>query len=493
MIIIKSLSMFNRGNNPFSKISTSMLGINWMASGIASIFSAIGFFVLKAFHIITAYPGIFILVSLAGIIASFVFWTKNNNAIARWVVLSVSIVLLVLTSWFKTRNEIEDDKANENELIADATDAGLSIFTDPSSMKLVQDSLSWFIPAVMEDKMMYVLIPSNISSNSVGRNAFDPQKIKEDSPNLEMRMIAPFYKMNGESMDGKYMFAGFYKPHMREGYEFKRCKVLPESVAISIKAMALINTDTRAAKRLFEKADSMNNAAAAGRLSLIYSQGIAVNRDKDQALRIAKRAAKGGSRMARLTYGRLMLLDSTYSAYDKAIAEEMLKRAAVVNTIVSKTIAGYSQNAIDLLCEYYWSTKRYEDAYQLTKRITESYLNPNVLYFNHLYNCLYTNRIKEAKSLLENGEQKGNPSAYLIHAEMFRDGLGCEKDYNKAQDLVGEAIRAAVEIKQPLKGSLPGFYDLMATVMEDASDSTGAMFWRGLADINFNPRVDDEK
>lgn len=479
-----------QGHNPFSRISTSVLGVNWMASGLSTIFSTISFFILKALNVVAAFPGLFILASVLGIVASFIFWSKKE--VARWVVFSVSIVMLVLTSWQMNRNENENKKANQAELIADATDAGISLLTEPKIEKMVRDSISWFLPAVMEDQMMYVLIPSNLSPQAIGRNALDPKKIEVDSPGLEMRMIAPNYKVMGESLDGEYLFAGFYKPHLRDGYEFKRCKVLPESVAITIKAVALTRSDTRAAKKLFEKADSMHNAVAADQIAVMYSRGVAVNRDVEEALRITKRAANEGSRRSRLTYGRLMLLDSTYSTYDKAVAEKMLKRVALVSTVVSKTISDYSEQATDLLCEYYWSTGRYEDSYRLTKQSTESYQNPNIIYFNHLYNCIYTDRVEEAKSLIADGEKAGNPSAYAMHGEMIRRGFGYEKDYSKAQELVGEAIRAAVELRQPLHGSLPRLFDLMATVLEDASDSTGAHFWKRLAEINFNTRIDDE-
>lgn len=467
-----------------------MTGLNWMASGISSILSVISFFVLKFFHIVAAFPGVIIVLSALGIISAFAFWTRKD--IARWIVFSVSIVMLALTSWNMNRNDLENAKANEMELIADATETGVSWISDPKSFKSVQDSSVWFMPAVLEDQMMYVLIPSNLSVEAVGRNAMDPKKIPADFPYPGWGVMSPFYGALGEVFEGEYVLAGFYKPQMKDGYKFKRCKVLPESVAITIRGMAFSKTDMMEAKRLWEIADSLGNPVATEQIADMYASGKCVNRDLDKAKAITKRAAIDGCRKSRLFYGKAALLDSTYSVYDKTVAENLLKRAAVISTIVSRTVSNYSQEATDFLCEYYWHTKRYEDAYQLTKQSMASYPNPNVLYVNHLYNCLYTDRIEEAKSIVEEGEQKGNPNAYIMHAEMIRQGAGYEKDFAQAESLVNKGMFTALEINQPV-GSMANMFYFMHDLFLDAADSTGAHFWRRLAEIDYHLRVDDDE
>ena len=478
------------GESPFSGLKTSFLGFDAKVTGLSTIFSAVAFVVLKFLNIVAAYPGIILIICIVGVFSSFIFFTRKDKA--RWFLLSVSVVMLLLLAWFGRRNRIAEQKASESELLADATDAGVSWFTDPSLFRYVHDSLSWFIPAVQNDEMVYVLVPSKISPQAVGRNAMDFRRHQKDSLDKEMWMIYTYQKVIAQTLQGEYNLVGIYKPHMKDGYEFKRCKLLPESVAITIKGAALLKTDVLAAKRLFEKADSMNNPAATQQIALMYSDGIGMTPDREIAKKVAKRAAIGGSRMARLLYGRLVLLDSTYSNYDKTVAEEMLKRATVINTVASPAAHNYAQYANDMLSQYYWSTRRYEDAYKVTKSSIEAYPNPDVLYYNHFYNCIFTNRIDEAKSLIEEGKKEGNPNAYAMHAEMICRGLGYEKDYIQAESLNFKAIETAFKLNRPLNDFFPNMFRSMESLFEDAADSTGAAFWGRLADINYNIRVDDE-
>ena len=484
--IDKSLMSSDKtGQESTSKVEKTFQGIHWVASGVSLILSVIVFFVLEAFHLISAYSGVFIVISIVGIISSFIFWSKKD--VARWIVLSVSFGMLCLTSWYRNRNILENKRASEAELIADATECGVSWVSDPEIMQFAHDSLSWFIPALLHDQIMYVLIPSTISPTAVAYNALDTEKYSDS----KLRMFVVNSRIIGEFVKGEYVLAGFYKPHMKDGYAFKRCKVLPEDVALTIRGKAS-GIDVMAAKRLIEKADSMGNAVAAELLADMYFEGRGVNRDRKESLKWSKKAALRGSRSGRVSYGRAVLMDSSYTAYEKSVAEDLLTRAAIINTVLSTSVVKYSHVATDMLCEYYWQTGRYKDAYQLTKQITESYFNPNILYSYHLYNCLYTGRIDEAKSLVDEGERRGISGAYAVHAEMYRNGYGFEKDYVKAERLMRKAIIVASQTDLPMKESFTEFSRGMEVLFKDAGDSKNAGFWKRLVEIDFNTGVDDE-
>ncbi len=482
--------MANNLRNPhLSRLVTSISSAPLLTEGISFILSVLVFFLIKVRHYLTAYSDAIIIISIIAIVVSAVLWSKHK---AFRFVLFFFLPILALSAYSKNRFAKYERKASENELVADATNCGSAIFND-QGLKMLQESYPWFMKAAQEDQILYILIPSRLSPEAIGKNALDRKKMQVDSPDLEMRMLVPQYKFGGTQTTGEYIFAGLYKPHMKDNYTFKRCKVLDESVAVTLRGMVSMAVgDYVKAKELFEKADSMKNAVATMQLSAFYASGIVVPRDIDKAIELENKAAASGSRAARVSRGMYILRDTSSTALETAEAEDYLRRAALVNSLVSSSISRYSQEATDQLCEYYWHTKRYEDAYQLTKQCTESSFNPNVLFFCHLYNCIYTNRLDEAKKIILQGEEMENPNAFILHAEMLRTGEGFDKDLPEAERLMKHALSLHPDPANGNKTASSKAYYSLEQVYLEASDSLGAHFWRRLADINFKGGVDDE-
>ena len=479
----------SNADNVMGRFESSISAVKGRTVGVSTLLSIIAFVLLKVYHFLEAYSSIIIYVSAALAFVSLVLAIKRERF---WYLFIVFMVLLALSGTLSKKRLAFENKATELEYLADATNSGTSLFS-PKLFTTIQESAPWFLKAAADNQMLYILIPSKLDPIAVGRNAFDPDKIRIDSPDLVMRILSPDYKLFGKEAVGEYIFAGLYKPHLKDGYSFKRCKVLDESVEITMSGIAcVIYGDYLKAKHLFEKADSMQNPVAAMQLAGLYSSGMAVSRSVGTAQYFGKRSASLGCRAARVSVGWTILTDTTTSALARAQAEDYLIRASLVHSIISPSVLKNTREATDLLCEYYWSTRRFEDAYKLTRASIKKFDNPDILYYNHLYNCIYTNRLAEAKEIIARGEREGHPEAFAQHAAMLRQEIGYDKNLVEAEHLLKHAAELHPDPANPSKTMSSKAYCLLEDVYLDAADSAGAHFWHRLAQIDFKGGIDDE-
>lgn len=455
---------------------------NWLLDGVSFVLSIVAFFLIEATHFLAAHSEVIGIVCLVVFIVS--GYLRKKRRLFRLLCIG-SFVCLVLCVWYKRTDYNIEKKQTDLELIADATYAGITFFDGRYFQENVK-RFDWFIPASLNDEMLYLLVPSNISLDRLGSNAFDPEKIYADSPEGFMRMYTPELTIDGKTVpQGKYVFAGLYKPHLKENHSFKRCIILPSSVAITIQGLSAWGTgDFKKAREYLEKADSLDNAVAASWLAKVYFRGLGVPKDLEKATKMQERAAALGSRRARMLEGETALADPESSALKKALAEDYLKKAATVQSIVSPDIVASSEKACYILCTYYWVTKRYKDAYRFTKSFLESFNDPNVRYYEHLYNCIYCDKMKEAEAIVAEGEKEGAALAFVVHAEMLRKGKGFKRDFIEAERLLRY-------VTDSLKKD-PSVYNYLAELYNDAADTSGSYFWKRLADIKFKTQVNDE-
>lgn len=333
---------------------------------------------------------------------------------------------------------MDDRKESDMELISDATNSAASFF---DFKNLSEDGREWFAPAVKNDDVKYVLVPYGITPENLGNSAFDSKLVLKDSPIGQMRMlfsIVPMPMMGDTySIKSKYYLAALYKPHLKKGNRFGRCIELPLSVNIVMMACEAINrADFDMARELLHKADSLQNGAATYLLSTMYFNGFGDYPDKEVAMQLIEKAVTRGSRAAKVTIADKILKDLTSSTIQKAKAEDYLRRAVVLGTVASLSTVDYAQYALALLQSYYTSTRRFRDAYKLTKECMMAYDNPNVKYNYHLQNCVNLGKFREARIIIEEGESQGLPACYIMHARLLSKGLGYKQDVLEAEKLL---------------------------------------------------------
>lgn len=479
----------NTNGEQVGDIESSVSTLNWFTGSVSTILSTVAFAILKFYHFLEAYSSMIIFVSATLSLICLLLAAKRKKF---WPFFVLFFVLLVLSGTLDKRKSVYEDKVSEQAFLAEATDCCADIFSE-KMWPTVQETAPWFLQAAKDNQILYILIPSSLDPTAVGQNAFDPEKIRLDSPILQMRLISPEYTVFGKKVARDFIIAGLYKPHLKDSYSFKRCKVLDESVEMTMCGLAsMMSLDFPRAKSMFEKADSLGNATATLQLSRLYARGISVTESFEKAMQLQERAASLGNRSAKVSWCKGILVDSTSSSLERAKAEDGLLWASRVRSLFSNHILKLSRAAIEQLCEYYWTTGRFEDAYGFTRARMQGFEDPAILYPYHLYNCLYTGRLDEAKEIIAKGESEGHPGAFAAHAEMLRRGSGYDIDLLEAERLLKHASELHPDPSNPTEATSSSIYLALEKVYIEAADSAGAHFWRRLAQINFKGGVDDE-
>ena len=448
-----------------------------MLEAFSTALGILSFFLLRFMHFVTAYAGYIIIASLISIVLSICFWKKTRAS--HWVA-PFAFALLIL-SIYETNKSIQYKfQERENELIADATECAVYGYDTYSP-----SDKDWLTRAVLEDQLVYLLIPAKQKYQTILLDAYDERLVDRDAEgNLYYRMMAPQAELENLIYESRYYLLALYRPFIKAGYAWDGYRVLPESVSMTMRGyVSQLSSKFDEAKGYYQQADSLSNSTATAYLSMWYSTGFGVPPNEPKADSLMVRAANNGCRAARLQLGTSLLSDKTTTALQRAKAEDYLKRAAFLHSVATNRIALESEQAAIRLNSYFRMTGRYYDAYYLSKKCSSLFSNPNIRYGVHLDNCLSLGKRKEAMALIKEGEGLRYPNSYLAHAEVYMRGEWVNQNLAEAERL----LRYAAD-------SLGAYsaYSRLASIYMTKGDKRSAYLWQRMYHSHFNTSFEDE-
>ncbi len=459
-------------------LATAYLGkLSYVSETISTALGILVFVLLQLLHFISLFAGYVIVVCLIVIIVCIRYWEKEK--ITHWIA-PCAFVLLLLSAWETNKSIIHSQKETENELIADATESAMNGYDlyDPQAKE-------WLKRAVLDDNLLYILVPARQKYESILFSLYDDKHLDRDTLGRPLyRMMISRAELQSIVLESKYYLLALYRPYLKKGYEIDNYRVLPESVSLTMRgyvSQSIKSFDE--AKAFYYRADSLSNAAATACLANWYSSGFGEDPDKDLAIDFLYRAAEEGSRYARLYLGTKVLSETKSDVFQRAKAEDFLKKASILESVISYNTAIEAEDAASCLSTYYRKTNRFRDAYKLSKKCYAVFTNPNLKYGVHLDNCLSMGYYDEAMGLIQEGEKIRFPNCYLAHAELFLRGEGVEQNVLKAEELLRFAADSLGEYIA---------YDRLASIYHALGDERSAQLWKRMYLAKFNATIDNE-
>lgn len=450
-----------------------------LIGGISTIFSTVGIFVLYAYHIITAYSIIIIPICCFIIIGSyFVKWKW-----LKWVRISVGCILALsliagLFTW------IEFSRGERDVLISDATASLLDAFNEDPEDEWINQSMEngklvFFLLSTKENpkQFLYQECKKYYSTHVTPLSTFD----------VNYNFMTLTVTQKERTLQCKHTLGMTDLDVLRSiSPSNKHCILLPASTLETVLGhISLRNYDFQAAKKHFEIADSLGNATGTYLLSKWYETGFNCD-PKDEhvrarAMQLLNKAAKKGSREARVKWSKNVLNNPASTDFERGKAEDFLRRASMLNTTATYRTAETTHEALKTLNNYYRTTGRFRKAYQTTRKSYKLFQDQSVRFCDHLDNCLSLGLYREARSLIEEGERLQYKYCHLIHAGMLMNGQGFNQDYNKAEQIlrfVADSLNYAAAYK--------GLAELY-----EKTDRNGVDFWEGLYNVQFDNRIEE--
>ena len=458
--------------------------IDWkgVIGGVTSFFSIVFLIVSPSWFSAIAGSGYVALILFLGILVCYYYSRKEKD----WAksVLYLLIPLFITSCISAGRTWFTDKRVHHGEIVADATESIVNDF-------LQDNTKGWIEDAMNSGELVCFLVPSASwkGDEEFMYGASDMTKYKAaaeaeglTSKTLQVRVTHYKYKTVEEESTAKYLVGYANGRFLKDGWEKKYdVEILPASTLTLVKGVrALQHRHWEKARKLFYQADSLGNAAGTEWLSHWYSVGYGQNPDSTEYRDNLSKAALNGSRIARFNWSEKILKDSKSSAVDKAKAEEYLKKASLLKTIVTLTTIDYSEKAVKLLNKYYVSTGRNLKAYYFTKKYLRGFDDPYIRYSEHLANCLNLGFNREALRIVRNGEKESNPNCFYIHGRMYAKGVAERKNPDKAEEL----LRYAADSLHYRKAYL-GLASLYRNLGRDGDD-----FWYMMYEADFNDSIE---
>ena len=430
-------------------------------------------------------------------IVSYIVWLLINKPNAGvWLLIAILSVLLLIgafsfRSWwgkyllfsctvllaftigyriYLNRTQAQETALGQlsNETMAAAT-IYQQVVIDPSSWP-------WFEDAVLQDEVLYLLVPSSVPPKTFQLNAIDKDVYEKAYPN-SISALFSIEEINKRLFLSDYYLAVLPSRFIKKGNTFRRCIVLPESVSLVVKALVISEAkkNFNESYRLLEKADSLGNGAASYYLSDWYSSGVGSEKRPKDAEKQLQKAIDRGTTDALYEAANKILSDTTSSIFDRVKAEDYLLKAVRRSRTESVYTNSVRRHSLLLLNDYYHSTNRLRRAYKLTKEHSTT-VDGDIKYNWHLSNCLELGKYDEALKIIEDGKKDGHPQAYIIFGKMLSEGLGVKKDFAEAE----KNLRFAAD---SLNASYA--YRLLSDLFKNAgAPSSEVAFWDNLYKIN---------
>ena len=457
-----------------------LLGINpkVVLSGVSGIFSVLSFILMNGAHLITAYSTWIIIVCFVALAACF-FNKRSKGTLFVGVFACVLLAMSLLARWdvFRERRRVENRQL-ECEGTFILADALYDLYAH-------EKSIGWLYEAIDKDELTYLLVPRRCKLNNYLKSICKPGAITLAEEGGLKGWYCPDIYVTGNDLTGGYYPLAVLNVALRDGFAPKRQRLMPESTSLVLKARiieSLINQNMGNEKELFEKADALGNPAASYYLSFFYKQGRGMESNAQLARKYMERSAKFGTKRAQYIIGSQIIADSLSSATERAKAIDYLKDASVFQECCSKQTLDASVSSVLLLETYYHSIRRYDLAYEMTKKAIEKTKNPKMKYVHHLDNCLLTKRYKEAMEIIRQGERNNIAGCYLTHAEMLVKGQGYKRDLEKAKRFLK---------KYGEETGNPYYYSVMADILEqEGADSNTVEQLRDLYEVGYNKNVE---
>lgn len=393
------------------------------------------------------------------------------------------IVPLCITSFISFgKTWLTERSANRGELVADATESLVQEYLD-------EGVTEWFEDALESGDLVCFLLPSTSLKDDAGFlydvNDIEKYRAVADSlpsNNLQTKICHYDNKNTKKETRAKYLLGYANRRFLKDGWDRKYdVEILPGSTQTVIHGVKnLSHNRWEAAGRLFSQADSAGNAAGTKWLARWFSSGYGQAPDTSLYLSNLEKAAVNGSRGARYVWSESVLKDKASSAVSKARAEDFLKRAASLKTLVTLATINYSEKSIQLLNKYYVSTGQNLKAYYCTRRYLRTFDDPYIRYSEHLANCLALGFNREALRIVRDGEKISQPNCFYIHGLMYAKGVAERKDPEKAEALLRYASDS-LHYSKAYRG-LAWLYD--------NTGRDGAEFWYMMYMSDFNDEID---
>ncbi|EFC47957.1 TPR repeat protein [Naegleria gruberi] len=235
------------------------------------------------------------------------------------------------------------------------------------------------------------------------------------------------------------------------------------------------------AMQWYKKALDMGNTAAAYPLGRFYFQGLVAPKDEKKAIHYVEIAANNNSSIAQEYLGDIYHTkeseiynpvkaiewytkaasnDSTNAMYNCGCINEELNNFEMALYWYTKAIEKGSSSAMNNLAMIYYEKKNYENAKKWIEKSVEFNNSYAICTMGEWYieGLCYEKSYEKAVQLFtrstqftdESGDQSICPPAFLHLYKLYANGLGCEKDLEKAQQLLETAakleIQEAIEI-----------------------------------------------
>lgn len=454
-------------------------GLKWVWRLLSSTISIVGFFFLNSHSIIEAYSSWIIVLCFLVLIGCHFF---RESELSKDIAIFAGFMLLfTLIGLFVSYKKEEDN--TDNELLSDVT---MFITEEFPSIVDNPDRGRWLPEAIKSGRVAYILVPPDTNMEADGY--FDKSFggiIDADSTMLHAFMMT--INENETKVASRYNLLILSGPRFNERKKLdKRIGIILPGKGISAVLDGILEMNQGnwdAARCLFEKAESLGNAAGAYHLARWYKSGYGREPDKNSARESKNKmrmAAENGSREARVELGRMYLLDSVSTPLQRVDGEKYLRKAALVKTVATLNNISCSRRALDGLNDYLRAVKRFKEAYELTKDSYAELNDPYFRYVSHLDNCLSRKEYTEALDIIREGELEGFGYCYLVHAGLLTNGKGLKKDYAEAEKLLRYAADSL-----DYYPAYRGLADLYRK-----ADVDGCEFWERLYEARYSNRVE---
>lgn len=462
--------------------STSLSSVLGVLSGLLSVIS---FFVLRLFFFIQAYPAQIAVICLLVLLALFIWKsTRDKNkegedkTNAGYIIGVVFALVLLVFATISTYANFQDNrKYDEDELVSDVTEGFLSVL----KIKDFDKVFPWADEAILEDKGTIFIYPSSFPGSF---ETVILDKRKYDADPQHRHPITYNMSRDDNILRSEYKFAFVYTPNMNQAYQVPGARVLTAGINDVLKGFVYMKRKHwEKARECFSRADSIGNRMGTYLLSDWYAKGYGFDPDKaTEALAEAylRKAADGGCRAARAELGKRIVNDRSHSRPALMRAEDYLRKASVVETVVAPDVINEATRSLQTLSSFYIAEHQNGEAYDCTRRSYQSFNDESLMYEEHLNNCIRDQRYGEALDIIAKGEPRRVGNCYVSHAVMLMYGHGLGRDLAEAERLLRYAADSLDHY--PAYKTLAELYRLEKRV--------GAEFFDKLYDVEFSNRVD---
>lgn len=446
------------------------------------VMTTVGFVLLHGKHIITAYGEVLAIIAFVALIICIFIQEKEVACMISYVL----VALLILITIEHTTSFLDKRQETAHELYSDITE---SIILDYQDKWREGGSSDFLLYALNNDDCVIFYVPNSTDLDIIYDKIIDEDKRRFFILNGEyengsidiMKGLGVEYE--GHSLFSKYNLVLAYTPILKDDWSnCKEISLVPSHVYLTIRTFIDQYNDNykKGYVDSLALADSLGNAFACYLLYLYYSEGHKTEPDLKLAHIYLNKAANTGSRLARVILGEEHLNNRHASSYEKAIGIDLLKRAASLSSVATKSTVENAKEALSYLNKYYTETGQFKEAYKLTKNYINTFYDYDYAY--HVDNCIKREYYKEALSYISKGESERNAHCYYVHAEMLAKGLGVPRDIHKAEILYRFASDS-LNYWPAYKGLYELFRDNECPQTRDTS------FWKQLYTIKFSNRI----